>query len=108
MVLSPLSEYPFPHKNGEESLKILNECLSTKEDPISLYEVAKLTYAGNGTEKNENLALSLYEKAKALNPEIGPLFAQTSSWVPKLILGATGIFAMGLIFAFSFYKSKKK
>lgn len=108
LVLSPLSDFPFPNKNAESACAILEDCLKIKVEAIALYELAKLLYAGIGTQKNVERAQTLYQQAKSLLPEIGPICQESSGGQSKFVLGTIGIIVMSGVFVLSLFKLKKK
>lgn len=110
LLLSPLSEYQYQEKNPEASYNILQECLKIKaDDVLVLYELAKLTYDGVGTEQNIEGAQELYERAKAIKPDLLPLGkSDTSPLVPVKILSACGIVIMTCLIFLSIYNSTRK
>ena len=69
-MLSPLSEFYCPKKDGELSFKILNEIINKFDDPIALHEISKLYFKGIGCEINLNLAKELNEKAQKIDQNI--------------------------------------
>ena len=69
-MISPLSGIEFEYKNAEEALDLFEKVLVNNEEPVALYEAAKLYQAGIGCEKNIQKAQEYWRRAKAVEPNI--------------------------------------
>ncbi|EAY21727.1 hypothetical protein TVAG_237530 [Trichomonas vaginalis G3] len=68
-VLSPLSSIEYSEKNAAEAMKCFELVLAQKDEPIALFEAAKLLNAGLGCQKDTEKANDYSRRAKAIEPE---------------------------------------
>ena len=108
-VLSPLSEIPFPAKDAKQALELLESVIKITDEPIALYEAAKLYDSGLGCEHADHeKAMEYYKRAKDKDPQVPPLpTPKTSSKVGDIlktsVIALTGAAALGGL-AYSVYK----
>ncbi|EAX99427.1 hypothetical protein TVAG_408370 [Trichomonas vaginalis G3] len=72
-LLSPLSNVDFEVKNAKQALEWFEAVISVAEEPVALYEAAKLYDAGLGCEADHEKALSYHARAKKVEPSIPDL-----------------------------------
>ena len=107
--LSPLSEIPFPAKDAKNALELLESVIKIADEPIALYEAAKLYDSGLGCDHpDHDKAIDYYQRAKSKDPEVPPLpTPQTPSKVGEIVktsvIALTGVAALGGL-AYSVYK----
>lgn len=72
-LLSPLSDVDFQVKNAKQALEWFEQVIAVTDEPIALYEAAKLYDAGLGCIRNHEKALDYAKRAKKLNPNLPDL-----------------------------------
>lgn len=72
-MISPLSGIEFSEKDPVSALQLFEKVIGIKDEPIALYEAAKLYKAGVGCEKDIEKANNYYQRAKAVSHDLPDL-----------------------------------
>ena len=106
-MISPLSGIEFEYKDAESALELFEKVIAKGEEPVALYEAAKLYQAGVGCTKDVEKAKQYWMRAKKVEPRILDLPEEKTSSVPLVI--AVGAFAAATAaIGFGIYKIFKK
>lgn len=72
-MVSPLSGVEFVEKDPVAAMQLFEKVISVKDEPVALYEAAKLLKAGLGCERDVAKAEDYYRRAKAVEPKLPEL-----------------------------------
>ena len=110
-MLSPYSGVDFPQKSAIEALKLFEKVIEVKEEPIALYEAAKIYYNGaDGVPVDENKANDYWNRAIKQQPNLPQLrkLVQQSISNTDKVIGAAALIAGCAAVAYATYRIFKK
>ena len=111
-MLSPYSGVDFPEKSAVEALRLFEKVIEVNEEPIALYEAAKIYY--NGAEEvpvDEEKANDYWKRAIAKQPNLPPLKKRNPPQQvtnTDKVIGVTALVAAGAVLAYATYRLFKK
>ena len=106
-MISPLSGIEFDYKDAESALDLFEKVIAKGEEPVALYEAAKLYQAGVGCNKDVEKAKLYWQRAKKVEPRILDLPEDKPSKVPLVVTLCT-FTAATVALGYGIYKIFKK